>query len=77
MFQLAEKIDKANDSKSRCTLIDKLGRYFHGTMTDSWVRLSGGKLRGKVVFLSDEKGEIQVDANDILDILFNLDAKGT
>lgn len=70
MVQLVEKIDKALESKSRCTLMDKMGRYFHGTLTDSWVRLSGGKLRGKIKFTSDEKGEIEIDANDILDIRF-------
>lgn len=70
MVQLVEKIDKALESKSRCTLIDKMGRYFHGTLTDSWVRLSGGKMRGKVKFTSDEKGEQEIDCNDILDIKF-------
>lgn len=69
MFSVVEKIDKALESKVKCTLIDKAGKYFHGTMDDSWVRLSGGKLRGKVRFLSEEKGEIEVDANDILDIV--------
>ena len=70
MVQIVEKIDKAVETKSRCTLIDKMGRYFHGTLTDSWVRISGGKLRGKIKFTSDEKGELEVDANDILDIRF-------
>lgn len=69
MFPILEKIDKALESKQKCTLIDKMGKYFHGVVQDSWVRFSGGKLRGKVVFLSEEKGEIQVDANDILDVL--------
>jgi len=49
--------------------MDKAGKYFHGTVTDSWIRLSGGKLRGKMQFLSEEKGPIEIDANDILDLL--------
>lgn len=69
MFHLVEKIDKALETKNKVTLIDKHGKYFHGTVSDSWVRLSGGKLRGKVTFASDEKGDIEVDANDILDIV--------
>lgn len=70
MFPVLNKIDRAVESKERCRLIDKMGKYLNGTVTDSWVRLSGGKVRGKVVFLSDEKGQIEIDANDILDILF-------
>jgi hypothetical protein len=69
MFSIIEKIDKAVETKQKCTLIDKMGKYFHGTINDSWVRVSGGKMRGKVRFASDEKGEIEVDANDILDLL--------
>ncbi len=68
MFQLVDNIDKAVESKCRCTLTDKMGRCFHGTLTDSWVRMSGGKLRGKIKFTSDEKGEIELDCNDILEI---------
>ena len=69
MFPIIEKIDKALESKVRCTLIHKMGHYYHGLLTDSWVRLSGGKIRGKIKFTSEEKGEIEVDGNDILDIL--------
>ena len=71
---IVDKIDKALESKENCTLIDKLGKYYHGVLFDSWVRVSGGKLRGKVKFNSQEKGEIELDANDILDITF--DSKG-
>lgn len=71
MFGIIEKIDKALESKEKCTLIDKMGKYFHGVLTDSWVRVSGGKMRGKVRFESEEKGEIEVDCNDILDIRMN------
>ena len=71
MFQILEKIDNALESQKKCTLIDKMGQYLHGVVSDSWVRLSGGKLRGKVRFRSEEKGEIEVDANDILDIVLN------
>lgn len=67
---LVEKIDKANELKTPCTLIDKSGRYLNGTMIDSWVRLSGGKIRGRVRFQSQEKGEVEIDGNDILDIRF-------
>lgn len=49
--------------------MDKAGKYFHGTVTDSWIRISGGKLRGKLQFHSEEKGPIEIDANDILDLL--------
>ena len=69
---MVEKIDKAMESKQRCRLFDKVGRCFHGVMADSWVRLSGGKLRGKIRFSSDEKGELELDCNDILDILFDV-----
>lgn len=71
MFEIVEKIDKAFESKAKCTLIDKMGKYFHGIVTDSWVRLSGGKIRGKIKFQSDERGEFEMDANDILDITFD------
>lgn len=71
MYQIVEKIDKALESRARCRLVDKRGRYYHGTLVDSWVRLAGGKLRGRVVFSSDEKGEVEIDSNDILDILFD------
>ena len=69
VFPIIEKIDKALETKAHCTLIDKSGRHLHGTLSDSWVRISGGKLRGKVKFCSAEKGDIEVDANDILDLL--------
>ena len=69
MFQLAEKIDKVAETKEKCTLIDKMGRYHRGTVIDSWVRLSGGKLRGKVRFQNEKMVEVELDANDILDII--------
>jgi hypothetical protein len=68
MFPILDKIDKALETKTKCTLMDKMGRYLHGIVTDSWVRFSGGKLRGKIVFESEEKGTLEIDANDILDI---------
>jgi len=71
VFPVLDKIDRVLQTKVRCTLIDKMGKYHHGQMVDSWVRVSGGKLRGKVVFQSEEKGEIEVDCNDILDILIS------
>jgi hypothetical protein len=69
LFGIIDKIDRAYDSKLRYTLIEKTGKYLHGTIVDSWVRLSGGKIRGKIVFVSDEKGSVEIDANDILDLL--------
>lgn len=70
MYPILQKIDRAVESKERCRLIDKMGKYYNGLVADSWVRLSGGKVRGKLVFESDEKGTMEMDANDILDILF-------
>ena len=69
MFGIIDKIDKALETKVKCTLIDKMGGYFHGVLVDSWVRASGGKMRGKIRFVSEEKGEIEMDCNDILDLL--------
>ena len=71
MFPILDKIDKAVESKAKCTLIDKMGKYLHGIVTDSWIRFSGGKLRGKLVFESEEKGTLEIDANDILDIVIS------
>jgi hypothetical protein len=68
VFEIVEKIDKALETKVKCTLLDKMGGCFHGTLNDSWVRVSGGKLRGKIRFSSEEKGEFEIDANDILDL---------
>jgi len=73
VFAIVEKIDKAFEEKLACTLIDKMGKYFHGSVVDSWVRVSGGKIRGKIRFQSEEKGEFEMDANDILDLLFQKD----
>jgi hypothetical protein len=71
MFPILNKIDKALETKAKCTLIDKMGKYLHGKVTDSWIRFSGGKLRGKLVFESDETGSLEMDANDILDIVIS------
>ena len=73
MYRVLDKIDKAMETKERVTLIHKMGGYYHGLIADSWVRMSGGKLRGKVRFASEEKGEFEVDANDILDLLLTTD----
>jgi len=69
VFKLVEKIDRFLEEKTHCTLIDKMGRYYHGHVSDSWVRLSGAKLRGSVKFESKEKGEVEIDVNDILDVV--------
>ncbi len=71
MFPILDKIDKALETKVKCTLMDKMGQYLHGKITDSWIRFSGGKLRGKLVFESEEKGSQEIDANDILDIVIS------
>lgn len=71
MTALLEKIDKAFESKKDVRLINKMGQYLNGIVTETWVHYSGGKLRGKIRFSSKEKGEIEIDANDILDILLS------
>lgn len=68
MFDILNKIDDALESKEDCVLVDKMGKYFHGKAVDSWVRVSGAKLRGKLVFDSKESGEFEIDANDILEL---------
>lgn len=68
VFELVEKIDQFVESKKRVTLIHKMGFYYHGVLTDTWVRISGVKLRGKVKMESDEKGPIEIEATDILDL---------
>lgn len=69
MYNLIDKIDQGVATKTRHTLIEKSGRHHHGILVDSWIRISGGKLRGKLVFESEEKGRVEVDAHDILDVL--------
>ena len=69
LFPILQKIDKAAETKGRQTLIDKTGRHLHGVVEDTWVRISGAKMRGKIVFASDEKGSVEIDCNDILDLL--------
>ncbi len=69
MFAIVDKIDKAMETQKKCTLIDKMGRHLHGTVLDTWVMHSGGKLRGKVKFRSEEMGDVEVDANDVLDLI--------
>ena len=70
MFAVLEKIDKALETKAKCTLLNKMGGFYTGIVTDSWIRVSGSKLRGKLIFQSEEDGEMKVDCNDILDIRF-------
>ena len=70
MFKLMDNIEKALKC-DQVTVIDKSGKFHRGQLYDHYVRYSGGKLRGKVrIRLSDSDGEIEVDANDILDIRF-------
>ena len=69
MFGVIERIDKAIETKQKCTVIDKMGKFLHGTITDSWVRVSGAKMRGKITLASDERGTVEIDANDIADVL--------
>jgi len=69
LYPIVLKIDNAYESKVKVLLIDKMGKHLHGIIEDSWVRVSGGKVRGKIVFNSQEKGKQEIDANDILDLL--------
>ena len=69
MFLIIEKIDKALESKVKCTLVDKMGKYLHGVVSDSWVCISGGKLKGRLVFESEERGRVEMDPNDVLDLV--------
>lgn len=69
MFLILEKIDKALENKSSCTLIHKAGHYLHGKVEESWARVSGGKMRGKIRFGSVEKGTVEIDINDVLDLI--------
>jgi hypothetical protein len=71
MFNVVDKIDKAFETKAKCTLIDKMGKYRHGMIVDSWIRVSGGKLRGKLRFAPEGSAEVEIDANDILDVVLN------
>lgn len=68
MFLILETIDKAVESQSSCTLIHKAGYYLHGKVAESWARVSGGKMRGKLRFDSIEKGVVEVDINDVLEL---------
>lgn len=69
LYPIVLKIDNAYEAKAKVTLIDKMGKHLHGVIEDSWVRVSGGKVRGKIVFSSQEKGKQEIDANDILDLV--------
>lgn len=67
--KLIEAIEKAQVHKIKLKLMDKMGGCFYGYVIDSWLRIgSGGHLRGKFMFNSDEKGEFELDINDVLDI---------
>lgn len=68
MFEILEKIDQAVESKKRLRLINKMGKYFRGTIVDSWARASSGRMRGKIQFQTDD-GIVDIDVNDILEIL--------
>ena len=70
MFKLMDNLEKALTC-DEVTVIDKSGNFHRGKLHDHYVRYSGGKLRGKVrIRLSQSDQEIEVDANDILDIRF-------
>lgn len=75
MFSLIDKIDRAVETKAKCVLVHKMGPHYHGILTDSWVRISGGKMRGKVRMNTEEKGDIEVDGNDVLDLRIESDPK--
>lgn len=71
VFKLLDLIEKGNSSPSGVTVIDKSGKFLRGDLYDHYVRLSADKLRGKIrLRLAKDKSEVEIDANDILDIQF-------
>ena len=69
VFKLLDLIEKGIASSSEVTVIDKSGKFHRGNLYDHYVRLSADKLRGKIrLKLSKSQTEIEIDANDILDI---------
>lgn len=70
IFKILDLIEKAVSSKKDVTVIGKSGKFLKGILYDHYVRLSADKLRGKIrLRLSQNQTEIEVDANDILDIV--------
>lgn len=69
VFKLLDLIEKGMASASFVTVIDKSGKFSRGQLYDHYVRLSADKLRGKIrLRLAKDQSEIEIDANDILDI---------
>ena len=69
IFKLLDLIEKSISSQKDVTVIDKSGKFLRGLLYDHYVRLSADKLRGKIrLRLSKDQSEVEVDANDILDI---------
>lgn len=53
-----------SDKEPSSLIINKLGKFMRGHIVDHNVRVSGGKLRGRIVFLMEGQKK-EVDANDI------------
>ncbi len=71
IFKLLDRIEKGMESGKDITVIDKSGKFLKGKLYDHYVRLSADKLRGKIKLrLAKDQEEIEIDANDILDIQF-------
>ena len=69
VFKLLDMIERGVSSDKDVTIINKSGRFIKGDLYDHYVRLSADKLRGKIrVRLAKDQQEVEVDANDILDI---------
>jgi len=69
VFKLLDQIEKGINCTAEVVVIDKSGKFLRGDLYDHYVRLSSEKLRGKIrLRLTKDKREIEIDANDILDI---------
>ena len=69
MWSFLETLDELEQSKKPVLIIDKGGDYKRGRIKEHYVRISAGKLRGKIILVKKEnKAEEEIDANDVLDI---------
>ena len=71
VIKIISLVEKGLASKNPVTVIDKGGKFLRGDLYDHYVRLSSEKLRGKIrLRLTKDQSEVEIDANDILDIQF-------
>ena len=69
VIKIISLVEKGLASKNPVTVIDKSGKFWRGDLYDHYVRLSADKLRGKIrLRLTKDQSEVEIDANDILDI---------